>query len=170
MTQQEVDSHSPDVLLIEDSDADEKLFLSVLRLCGHDLKVHTARDGAEALEYLSKAAIPEHGEIKVFPKLIVLDLKMPRVDGFQFLQHIKCHSLLRIIPIVVLTSSCHEQDIHRCYQLGANAYLVKPVDFSTYAELVKNTCAFWLYNNRIPEMLSEHIRTAVGNYGLWLGR
>ena len=136
-----------DLLVIEDNPNDAELMRHALARVSMDLKVAYISDGAEALDYLVKKvgrgrALP--------PKLVVLDLKLPRIDGHEILRRAKHHPYLRSVPFVVLTSSQQESDILSCYQEGANSYLVKPVDFSRFAQSIQMLGSYWLTLNQAP--------------------
>jgi CheY-like chemotaxis protein len=137
------------ILLAEDDPADVELTLEAL---GHNRlanEVDVVRDGAEALDYLFRrgahAARPEGN-----PAVVLLDLKMPKVDGLQVLKQVKADEHLRTIPIVMLTSSREEQDLIESYRLGVNAYVVKPVDFARFVEVVRQLGMFWAVVNEPP--------------------
>jgi len=137
------------ILLAEDSDADLELTLAAL--AEHNLanEVVVARDGAEALEYLQRrGAYQERGPGQ--PAVILLDLKMPKVDGLEVLRTVKKDPALQRVPVVMLTSSREERDLVESYQLGANAYVVKPVDFTQFLEAVKQLGMFWAVVNEPP--------------------
>jgi CheY-like chemotaxis protein len=137
------------ILLVEDDPKDVELTLAAL--AEHNLvnEVTVARDGVEALDYLyrrgSFAQRPPGN-----PVVILLDLKMPRMDGVQVLRQIKADEQLRLIPVVVLTSSHESLDLGACYRLGVNAYVVKPVRFMEFVDAVKQTGVFWALINRPP--------------------
>ena len=137
------------ILLVDDSPEDVELALSAL--AEHHLanRVVTLRDGAEALDYLYR-----RGEFATRPAeppaVVLLDLKMPKVDGLEVLRQLKGDPALRTIPIVVMTSSREEQDLIRSYQLGTNAYVVKPVKFHEFIDAVKQLGAFWAVVNEPP--------------------
>ena len=137
------------ILLVEDDPKDVELTLAALSEHNLANEVAVARDGVEALDYLyrrgSFAQRPSGN-----PVVIMLDLKMPRVDGVQVLQQIKEDEQLRLIPVVVLTSSRESMDLKACYQLGVNAYVVKPVRFIEFVEAVKETGVFWALINQPP--------------------
>jgi CheY-like chemotaxis protein len=137
------------VLLAEDSANDVELTLAALEEYHLANDVVVVRDGAEALDYLyrrgSFAARPEQQ-----PVLILLDLKMPKVDGLEVLRQVKSDPLLKSVPIVALTSSREEQDIIEGYRLGINGYVVKPVGFEKFVEVVKQLGLFWLLINEPP--------------------
>lgn len=133
-----------DIILIEDNPDDAELTLRSLRKNNIAHRVHHISDGEEAIQYL------EAGKNESIPKLILLDLKMPKVDGLQVLKAIKGDERLRVIPVVVLTSSKEEKDIVSSYQLGVNAYIVKPVDFEKFERVVNDLGLFWINVNQSP--------------------
>ena len=137
------------ILLAEDSDRDAELTLNAL--AQHKLvnEIERVRDGAEALDYLYRRG-PFAGRPEGNPAVILLDLKMPKVDGLEVLRQIKSDPHLKLIPVVVMTSSCEEQDAMRSYKLGVNAYVVKPVKFSEFVNAVKLVGAFWAIVNTPP--------------------
>jgi CheY-like chemotaxis protein len=137
------------ILLAEDSENDVELTLAALAGNRVANEVVVVRDGREALDYLDgqgtyAGRAPEH------PALILLDLKMPKVDGIEVLRHVKSSPTLRTIPVVMLTSSREEQDVVRSYDLGVNAYVVKPVDFNAFMDAVKVLGQFWAVLNEPP--------------------
>jgi CheY-like chemotaxis protein len=137
------------VLLAEDSANDVELTLAALEEYHLANEVVVVRDGAEALDYLYRRG-SFAGRSEQQPVLILLDLKMPKVDGLQVLRQVKNDPLLKNVPIVVLTSSREEQDIVEGYRLGTNAYVVKPVGFEKFVEVVKQLGLFWLLINEPP--------------------
>lgn len=137
------------ILLAEDSEQDIELTLAALDEYNLANEVVVARDGAEALDYLyqrGKYASPPAGP----PVVVLLDLKMPRVDGLEVLRQMKSDAELRRIPVVMITSSREEQDLVRSYELGVNAYVVKPVDFQKFVESIKQVGFFWAIINEPP--------------------
>ena len=137
------------ILLAEDNPRDVELTLAALseNLAPHEIIV--SRDGAEALDYLysrGRFATRPPGN----PVLVLLDLKMPKVDGLEVLRTIKSDAHLRLIPVVMLTSSREERDLARSYGLGANAYVVKPVSYAVFVDALKNTGSFWGATNEPP--------------------
>jgi len=137
------------ILLVEDSPRDAELVLEVLTQHHLANEVVHVRDGADAMDYLyrrGKFADRSIGE----PAVVLLDLKMPRVDGLEVLRQIKADPALKIIPVVMMTSSREEQDLLKSYQLGVNAYVVKPVHFHEFVDAVKNLGAFWAVTNEAP--------------------
>jgi CheY-like chemotaxis protein len=137
------------ILLAEDSDADLELTLAALGEHNLANEVVVARDGAEALEYLQRRGkYKDRGPGQ--PAVILLDLKMPRMDGLEVLRAVKEDPELRRVPVVMLTSSREEQDLVESYKLGVNAYVVKPVDFTQFLEAVKQLGMFWAVVNEPP--------------------
>lgn len=137
------------ILLCEDSPNDVELTLAALKRYNVSNEVDVARDGEEALDYLY-ARGRFAGRANGNPVLVLLDLKMPKVDGLEVLRAIKADPALKTIPVVVLTSSREEQDVVRSYELGVNAYVVKPVDFDKFAAAVSDLGLFWLLLNEPP--------------------
>ena len=137
------------ILLVEDSPKDLELTLAALEKCQLANEVHIARDGEEALNYLygegSFADRPE-GD----PAVVLLDLKLPTIDGREVLAKVKADPRLRYIPIVMLTSSREEQDLVRSYELGVNAFVVKPVDFNEFFKAIQDLGVFWAILNEPP--------------------
>jgi CheY-like chemotaxis protein len=136
------------ILLTEDNVNDADLAVRALAIGETSAEVVVARDGAEALDCLH-----HHGkfcEKRGNPTVVLLDLKMPRVSGFEVLEEMKTDAQLKQIPVVVFTSSREERDVSRCYQLGANAYVVKPLDFRQYIATLKGVTLFWTATNEPP--------------------
>ena len=137
------------ILLAEDSENDIELTLAALANHHVANEIVVVRDGVEALDYLRrKGAYADRSPEN--PALILLDLKMPRVDGIQVLREVKSDPALRSIPVVMLTSSREEQDVVNTYNLGVNAYVVKPVEFHDFMEAVKVLGQFWAVVNELP--------------------
>ena len=137
------------ILLVEDDPNDVELTLSALAENGLANEVLVARDGEEALDYLYRReayASREEGN----PIVVLLDLKLPKVDGMEVLKRVKADPHLKSIPVVVLTSSREEQDLVKCYNSGTNAYVVKPVDFHEFVEAVRELGLFWTVVNHPP--------------------
>jgi CheY-like chemotaxis protein len=137
------------LLLVEDSPRDAELILDALATQHLANEVVHVRDGAEALDYLFRRGSFE-GRSDGEPALMLLDLKMPKVDGMEVLRQIKADVGLRVIPVVMMTSSREEQDLMRSYQLGVNAYVVKPLKFSEFMDAVRQVGAFWAILNESP--------------------
>lgn len=146
-----IDSQVVEILLVEDNPNDVQLTLHAMkrhRLTNH---VHVVRDGAEALEFLFATGAYAHRAGADSPKVVLLDLKLPLVDGVEVLREIRRNAATRTLPVVVLTSSREERDIAQTYGLGANSYIVKPVDFDQFTEAVRQLGMYWvLLNQRAP--------------------
>jgi len=143
------------ILLVEDSARDAELILDALG--GHQLanEVVHVRDGADALDYLyRRGAFDERSDGQ--PAMILLDLKLPKVDGLEVLRQIKADAALQMIPVVMMTSSREEQDLLHSYQLGVNAYVVKPMRFQDFVEAVRQIGAFWGVINEVPPGSLKH--------------
>jgi two-component system, response regulator len=141
-----------EILLVEDNPTDLELALRVFRK--HELanRIEVARDGAEALDFLfGEGAHAGRGSIQI-PKVILLDLKLPKIGGVEVLRRIKGDPRTRTIPIVVLTSSQEEKDLVESYELGVNSYIVKPVDFDQFSDCLKQIGIYWLLSNAPPKL------------------
>jgi two-component system response regulator len=136
-----------DILLVEDNPNDVKLTLHAFKTANLANSVHVARDGVEALEFLFGAASSPDEKLQERPKLILLDLKLPRLDGHEVLKRIKNDPRTCGIPVVVLTSSSEERDVMQTYEGGANSYIIKPVDFEQFTEAVRDIGKYWLVIN-----------------------
>ncbi len=134
------------ILLAEDSPQDAELTLEVFKEYHVMNVVVHVRDGAEALDYLHRRG-EFAGRADDLPALVLLDLKMPKVDGLDVLREMKGDPRLKVVPVVVMTSSGEDRDLRRCYELGVNAYVVKPVKFAEFAEAVKQLSTFWVLLN-----------------------
>ena len=137
------------ILLVEDDPNDVELTLTALRENHIANDIIVARDGEEALDYLFRRGAYESREAGE-PAVVLLDLKLPKVSGMEVLERIKDDPKLRTLPVVVLTSSREEQDLVRSYDLGTNAYVVKPVDFPDFIEAVRQVGLFWTITNQPP--------------------
>ncbi|MFH0759074.1 MAG: response regulator [Bacteroidota bacterium] len=140
-----------EILLIEDNPDDAELALNALKKHKLANKVHWVEDGEEALDYLFASGKYAGRNAGLKPKLILLDLKLPKVDGMEVLQKIKSDKKTKTIPVVILTSSREERDIIKGYQLGVNSYIVKPVDFEQFSKSVAELGLYWLVLNQPPE-------------------
>jgi CheY-like chemotaxis protein len=140
------------ILLVEDNEQDIELTIRAFEVNKLSGNIIVARDGVEAMEYLNSEGAYSDRD-KVNPAVILLDIKMPRMDGIEVLQAVRKKESLRLLPVVMLTSSREEPDLRRCYELGVNAYVVKQVDFNDFVEAIKHIGVFWGLMNEIP---SDH--------------
>jgi two-component system response regulator len=138
-----------EILLIEDSDADAEMTIRALKKGNVANVVTRVNDGVEALAFVERTG-PYSQRGPRDPKLILLDIKMPRMDGIDVLRRLKSNESTRLIPVVMLTSSAEERDVVESYRLGVNSYLVKPVDFGEFIEVIAHTGLFWTLMNRVP--------------------
>ncbi|HYG59143.1 MAG TPA: response regulator [Symbiobacteriaceae bacterium] len=138
------------ILLVEDDPDHEALTLRALRKNNLTGGVIIARDGQEALEYLFEVAGRGAPESPPLPRVVLLDLKLPRVDGLEVLQQVKSDPRTAAVPVVVLTSSDEVSDIAESYQRGANSYVLKPVDYDRFVEAIKQISQYWLILNQVP--------------------
>ncbi|HXY77531.1 MAG TPA: response regulator [Candidatus Acidoferrales bacterium] len=146
------DPDAVEILLVEDNPADAELTLHALKKSKLANKIQLARDGEEALDFIFCRNSFANRRIDNGPRLILLDLKLPKVDGLQVLQAIKSDPRTQAIPIIVLTSSKEEQDLVRSYRLGVNSYIQKPVNFAEFQEVVRQLGMYWLIVNTKPPM------------------
>ena len=138
-----------DILLVEDSHEDADLALRVLKEDNPATRIKVINDGVDTINYLFDAAgnVQKH----LLPKVIYLDIKLPRFTGPEVLKKLKSHADTRSIPVVIMTSSNQQRDVVECYQLGANSYLVKPIDFHSFNTMIVNSSRYWLnYNITMP--------------------
>ena len=136
---------TPVILLVEDDPDHEALAIRALRKANVANEIQVARDGAEAMDYLKSL-----GESHALPQLVLLDLKLPKVDGLEVLRFIRAQDRTSILPVVVLTSSDEERDIVASYRLGVNSYIRKPVNFTDFAEATRQLGMYWLVLNECP--------------------
>ena len=141
-----------ELLLVEDNLQDLELALRALRKANLANRIHVARDGAEALEFIFCEGPHANRRISDAPKVILLDLKLPKIDGLEVLRRIKGDPRTRTIPVVVLTSSKEQSDVVASYELGVNSYIVKPVNFEQFTNSVRDLGLFWLLLNQPPPM------------------
>jgi len=139
-----------DILLVEDKDTDAELTLRALRRKRLANMVHWVKDGQEALDYLFAAGPYADRAGEPAPRLILLDIKLPKVDGIEVLRRLKGSEQTRSIPVTMLTSSAEERDVLESYQLGVNSYIVKPVDFLKFADTVSEVGLYWMVINKPP--------------------
>ena len=134
-----------EILLVEDNDADAELTIRALRKRELANRIHRLRNGAEALEYFfGTAGATPH------PRVVMLDIKMPKVDGLEVLRALKTHEDTKAVPVVMLTSSKEDPDLRAAYALGANSYIVKPVDFEKFSSAIGDLGLYWLLLNERP--------------------
>jgi len=135
------------ILLVEDNPSDEKLTVVAFKRCGIANEVVVVHDGAAALDYLFATGTYAGRDSSVLPRVVLLDLKLPKIDGLEVLRRIRADERTHHLPVVVLTSSKQEEDVLSSYSLGANAYVRKPVEFAEFAEAAKTLGLFWLLMN-----------------------
>ncbi|HET9237357.1 MAG TPA: response regulator [Oligoflexus sp.] len=140
------------ILLVEDNPDDEALTIRALRKAHVSNEVIVARDGAEALDYLFAEGHYQGRNTSVQPQIVLLDLKLPKIDGLQVLERIRADKRTELIPVVILTTSKEEKDLISGYRLGANSYVAKPVDFVEFTDAVKNLGMYWLLINERPPL------------------
>ncbi len=138
------------ILLVEDNPDDVALTLRALEKHNIKNKVTVARDGAEALDYLFATGAYSDRDTSVMPAVIILDLKLPKVDGLTVLERMRADERTKLVPVVILTSSKEEQDMIKGYKLGANSYVRKPVDFAQFIEAARQLGLYWLVINEPP--------------------
>jgi len=145
-----VNTNEVEILLVEDDPHDVELTIRALRKHNLANKVHVVKDGAEALEFIFGTGAYTERDVNNKPKVILLDLKLPKVDGLEVLRRIKSDERTQVIPVVVLTSSREERDIVESYKLGVNSYITKPVDFDKFVQTVSELGLYWLLVNQPP--------------------
>ena len=145
-----VPSRPIEILLVEDNAADEELAIHALKANRLANNIQVVRDGAEALEFVFATGRYAGRDVNHIPRVILLDLKLPFVDGLEVLRRIKGDERTRHIPVVVLTSSREERDVVESYRLGVNSYITKPVDFEQFTECVRSLGMYWLLLNQPP--------------------
>ncbi len=143
-----------EMLVVEDNPQDLALVLRALRKANLSQHVQVARDGAEALEFIFCEGPFAHRRVSDAPKVILLDLKLPKIDGLEVLRRIKGDPRTRSIPVVMLTSSKEQSDVVESYQVGVNSYIVKPVNFEGFMETVHRLGLYWLLHNHPPKLES----------------
>lgn len=140
------------ILLVEDNPDDEALAIRALQRYHISNEIIVAHDGVEALDYLFGTGIYEGRDISVKPTVILLDLKLPRIDGLEVLRRLRDDDRTRLLPIVILTTSNEEQDMLSSYSLGCNSYIRKPVDFIQFSEAIRQLGMYWLLMNELPPL------------------
>ncbi len=144
-----------DVLLVDDNQADVKLTLKAFRILNSARQVSVVRDGEEALEFVFSTGRYSGTPGASSLRLVVLDLKLPKVNGFEVLKAVKADPKTQLIPVVMLTSSNQAQDVHECYRLGANSYIQKPVDYDEFCEAIQQIERYWLLFNQTRPLIRE---------------
>lgn len=139
-----------EILLVEDNPEDAEMTMRALRKRNLANQLHWVKDGAEALDYLFCTGAYAGRNPRHPPKLVLLDIKMPKVDGIEVLRRIKA-SDLKAVPVVIMTSSNEERDVLESYQLGVNSYIVKPVQFDSFIDTVASIGMYWMLTNRAPQ-------------------
>ncbi|HUQ24643.1 MAG TPA: response regulator [Burkholderiales bacterium] len=140
-----------EILLVEDNPADAEMTLRALRRNNLANKVYWVKDGEQALEFMFRTGTYADRDPIAVPKLVMLDIKMPKVDGIEVLRRIKANEETRTVPVVVMTSSNEERDVVESYRLGVNSYIVKPVQFESFLETVAKIGLYWVITNRVPQ-------------------
>jgi len=144
------DYNDVEILFAEDNPRDAEMTMRALRKINFTNKVFWVKDGEEALQYLLREGPYAERTESSKPKLVLLDIKMPKVDGIEVLRRIKSTEELKGIPVVMMTSSNEERDVCESYKLGVNSYIVKPVDFGAFVETVAGAGLYWVLTNRVP--------------------
>jgi CheY-like chemotaxis protein len=139
-----------EVLLVEDNARDAELTLRTLRKRNLANRIVHVKDGREALDWLFASGSYAERDTHLHPKVVLLDLKLPKVDGLEVLRAIRAEELTKRLPVVILTSSHEEQDVMKSYDLGVNSYIVKPVDFENFTAAVAELGHYWLLVNQVP--------------------
>ena len=139
-----------EILLVEDNPSDAEMTMRGLKKSNMGNSIIHLQDGALALEFIFGTGMYEGRNVNNKPKIILLDLKMPKVNGIEVLEKVKSDPLTKAIPVIILTSSKEDPDIKRCYELGANSYIVKPVGFDNFMTAVKDVGIYWLLHNQNP--------------------
>jgi two-component system, response regulator len=138
-----------EILLVEDTAADAEMTMRALRKNHLANRIHWVKDGAEALEYMFRTDAYA-GRDPTLPKLVLLDIKMPKVDGIEVLRRLKAEAATQSVPVVIMTSSEEEKDVVASYRLGVNSYIVKPVQFEAFLKTVAEIGLYWVLTNRLP--------------------
>ena len=141
-----------DILLVEDSPEDAEMTIRSLKKINLANKLTHLEDGQEALDFLFAEGKYSGRKGMPFPKLIMLDIKMPKVDGIEVLRTLKAHESTKMIPVVIMTSSGEEKDMMTSYSLGVNSYVIKPVEFENFSKAVSELGLYWLITNQTPDL------------------
>ena len=143
-------NYEVEILLVEDNQTDAELTIRALKKRNLANRLEWVKDGAEALDFIYATGKYAERNVNNTPKVILLDLRLPKVDGMEVLQKIKSDERTKTIPVVILTSSNEDRDITECYKLGVNSYINKPVDFDNFSETVSKLGFYWLLMNKPP--------------------
>jgi two-component system response regulator len=146
------------ILLVEDNPDDVALTLRAFKQNKIMNEVVVAKDGVEALDYLFCAGMYEGRDIRITPQVVLLDLKLPKVDGMEVLKRMRDDERTRLLPVVILTSSKEEKDLINGYKLGANSYIRKPVDFTQFSEAVRQLGLYWMVLNETPPAVTRSVQ------------
>jgi two-component system, response regulator len=138
------------ILLVEDNSDDEVLTIRALRKNGIANEIVVARDGAEALDFLFCTGAYSHRDPSVMPQVVLLDVKLPKLDGIEVLKKVRENEPTRLLPVVMLTTSNEERDLQASYRLGVNSYVRKPVDFDEFVEAARQIGLYWMVLNKVP--------------------
>jgi CheY-like chemotaxis protein len=147
-----MDMNTVEILLVEDNPNDVELTLHTLRKNNLANRIYVVRDGEEALDFLFCRGAFQNRDTGLVPKVVLLDLKLPKVDGLEVLRQIRGDSRTKVLPVVIMTSSRQERDVVESYKLGINSYIVKPVDFDQFSECVRQIGCYWLLLNQPPTL------------------
>jgi two-component system response regulator len=147
-----MNTHPVEILLVEDNPNDVELTLHALRKHNLANSIHVVRDGEEALDFLFCRGAYQSRDAGLTPKVVLLDLKLPKVDGLEVLRQIRADERTHPLPVVIMTSSREERDVVAGYKLGINSYIVKPVEFDQFSEAVRQIGCYWLLLNQPPTL------------------
>ena len=149
-------SEKPKILLVEDNRDDEDLARLAIEFSGVSCEVQVARDGAEALVMLIGSTPGQFKDLDSPPRLVILDLKMPKVSGIEVLKRMRSHPRTKNVPVVVLTSSTERRDLAAAYASGANSYIRKPIDLDDFNRIMSGICSYWLlWNEVLPDPMED---------------
>lgn len=143
-----------EILLIEDNPGDVLLTIEAFKECGNKHNIVSVKDGVEAIKYLKHEV---NYKDAVLPELILLDLNLPKKDGREVLEEIKCDEMLKNIPVIILSTSKNESDISRCYELNTNCYISKPVELDSFIDIIKSIEKYWLQTSKLPKTIKQLI-------------